>query len=205
MRGTRNSLFAIRYSLLRGCDDLSANSHFRGFGVGASRHSALAWPTGLNAVRLDTDDFYWLPTSPPYRLKREVTERLVLLQAAFADAERWVLSGSCDSWIGSLVESFDLVVFVVAPTSLRLARLRHRERARFGEAALAPGGAMLDQHRDFLNWAAAYDTGASAGRNRQRHELWLSQRDCPVQRVDGREAVGDIVDGLLRQISGNRQ
>ena len=89
----------------------------------------------LNAVHLDSDDFYWLPTSPPYRLKRNITDRLALLGAAFADAETWVLSGSCDSWIGSLVSSFDLVVFVVTPTPLRLARLRRRERARFGEAA----------------------------------------------------------------------
>jgi adenylate kinase family enzyme len=151
----------------------------------------------LNAVHLDTDDFYWLPTSPPYRLKRDVTERLLLLETAFANAEKWVLSGSCDAWIGSLVESFDLVVFVVTPTPLRLARLRQRERERFGEAALAAGSAMHDQHREFLNWAAAYDTGAAAGRNRQRHELWLSRLDCPVRRVDGSEAIGDLVDHVL--------
>lgn len=151
----------------------------------------------LGAVHLDTDDFYWLPTLPPYRLKRDAAERLALLDAAVADAEKWVLSGSCDAWIGSLVKSFDLVVFVVTPTPLRLARLRQRERARFGAEALAAGGAMHDQHCQFLDWAAAYDTGAAAGRNRQRHELWLSQLDCPVHRVDGSEAVNDIVDRLL--------
>jgi cytidylate kinase len=94
----------------------------------------------LNAVRLDTDDFYWLPTSPPYRFKRDVTERLALLDTAPANAGRWVLSGSCDAWIGSIADSFDLVVFIVTPTPLRLARLRQRERARFGDAALAAGG-----------------------------------------------------------------
>jgi adenylate kinase family enzyme len=151
----------------------------------------------LNAAHLDSDDFYWLPTSPPYRLERDVAERLALLDAAFAKAEKWVLSGSCDSWIGSRAKSFDLVLFVVTPTPLRLARLGRRERCRFGEAALAEGGAMHDQHRAFLDWAAAYDTGAAAGRNRQRHELWLSQLACPVRRLDGSEALDVIVDRLL--------
>ena len=92
-------LFAIRYSLPRGCDDLSANSHYRGFGAGVTSLGA-ALPDRLNAVRLDTDDFYWLPTSPPHRFKRDVTERLALLDTAPANAGRWVLSGSCDAWIG---------------------------------------------------------------------------------------------------------
>jgi adenylate kinase family enzyme len=168
----------LRYSLRKRGGSNLRRIHITGAAGAGVTSLGCALADRLDAVHLDTDDFYWLPTAPPFRLKREVTERLALLQAAFANAERWVLSGSCDSWIGSLVESFDLVVFVVAPTSLRLARLRHRERARFGEAALAPGGAMHDQHRAFLNWAAAYDTGAAAGRNRQRHELWLSQRGC---------------------------
>jgi hypothetical protein len=51
-------------------------------------------------------------------------------------------SGSCDSWIGSIADAFDLVVFVLTPAPMRLARLQARERQRFGTAALAPGGVM---------------------------------------------------------------
>jgi hypothetical protein len=41
---------------------------------------------------------------------------------------RFILSGSCDAVIGRLAESFDLVVFILTPTPLRLTRLRQREQ-----------------------------------------------------------------------------
>src|SRR5687767_2959720 len=42
---------------------------------------------------LDTDQFYWLPTDPPFARKRPPEERLELLSEALGQAERWVLSG----------------------------------------------------------------------------------------------------------------
>jgi adenylate kinase family enzyme len=43
---------------------------------------------------LDTDDFYWLPTDPPYRHPRPHEPRLALLRSALDASESWVLSGS---------------------------------------------------------------------------------------------------------------
>jgi hypothetical protein len=53
----------------------------------------------LSVPHLDTDDFYWLPSDPPFRHKREIPERLRLLDEALDRAPRgFVLSGSLDGW-----------------------------------------------------------------------------------------------------------
>ena len=43
---------------------------------------------------LDTDDFYWEPTWPPFRQSRAEHDRQQLLAAALDESPRWVLSGS---------------------------------------------------------------------------------------------------------------
>jgi len=42
----------------------------------------------------DADDYFWLPTDPPYVRKRPVEERLALMGSVFVPREAWVLSGS---------------------------------------------------------------------------------------------------------------
>lgn len=146
----------------------------------------------------DTDDFFWLPTEPPYQEARPPEFRLALLEPVLA-AEGWVLSGSLDGWGDGLVPRFELVVFVQTPMPLRLERLRRRERGRYG-AAIDPGGAMHEAHEAFLAWAAAYDHGGEAGRNLPRHLAWLERLPCPVLRLDGSLPVLSLVDTVLRSL-----
>lgn len=158
---------------------------------------ALAARLGL--PHFDTDDFYWLPSDPPFQERRAPAERLERLSAALAACGGgWVLSGSLDCWGDSLKALFDRVVFLSTPTEIRIRRLKKRERRRFGPAALAPGGAMHAQHQAFLDWAAAYESGWMSGRSRPRHEGWLATLNCPVIRLDGTRRVADMVDAVLR-------
>ena len=54
----------------------------------------------LGAVHIDTDDHFWVSTDPPYRLKRDIPERLLRLRAEQARTGRWVISGTLDGWAG---------------------------------------------------------------------------------------------------------
>jgi adenylate kinase family enzyme len=150
-------------------------------------------------LHVDTDDFFWLPSDPPYQAVRPRAARLTLLQAALGDQPRWTLSGSLTGWGDPLVARFDLVVFLTAPTEQRLARLVQRERKRFG-AAVAPGGAMHDSHVEFLIWAGSYDDGGATQRSRLTHEAWLARLPCPVLRLDGRLPLNDLVDAVESDI-----
>ena len=145
----------------------------------------------------DADDYFWLPTDPPYRLRRDVESRLRLMGEMFLERPAWVLSGSLDDWGASVVPLFDMVVFLQVPTGIRLQRLRDREVRRTSPAAIAPGGWRHQETEDFLNWASHYDDGTRDGRNLPRHRAWLASLTCPVQRLEGTQPLAELVTKVL--------
>jgi adenylate kinase family enzyme len=151
----------------------------------------------------DTDDYYWLPTDPPYRVKRPIPDRVRLMREMFLDRPGWVLSGALESWGGAVQSHFDLVVFLRTSTELRLVRLRDREARRLAQLGHVDAGAPPPETVSFLNWAAGYEGGGLAGRSLQRHEIWLGSLDCPVLRLDGArplaELAGEVVGSLERR------
>jgi adenylate kinase family enzyme len=160
--------------------------------IGRALADALALP------HHDTDDYYWVPTIPPYKVKRPVHDRLRLMHEVFVPRADWVLSGAIDGWGGALTEMIDLVVFVSTPTDIRLARLREREARHFGVEATAEGGWRHSDTEEFVDWASHYDRGSREGRSRSRHEAWLAALKCPVVRVDGSCPLNEIVADVMR-------
>jgi adenylate kinase family enzyme len=90
----------------------------------------------------DTDDYFWLPTIPPYREMRQADDRLRLMREVFLPRAGWILSGSLNGWGDPLIPDFDLVVFVVTPREIRLQRLR-------------PGGDAVRRGCSRARWLAA--------------------------------------------------
>jgi adenylate kinase family enzyme len=154
----------------------------------------------LGAVHLDTDDFFWLPTDPPFEKIRARAERQALLDAALAREPAWVLSGSLCGWGDAFIPRFTLVVFVWLAPELRLARLREREQERHG-AAVAPGGARRAKYEAFMAWAARYDGSVEVTeRSRAMHEAWLAALPCPVVRITDAGGVEAHAEVVLRAL-----
>lgn len=163
----------------------------------------LATAAQLGYAHLDTDDFYWLPSIPPYREQRPVEDRIALIEEQFQriPLPGCVLSGSLAGWGDPLTPFFAAVIFLRVPVEIRLERLRLREQQRFGAEALAPGGSMHEQHEAFIEWAATYDAGTMPGRSLPRHEAWLLKLPCPVLQLDGMKPVGELVQSLCRFVT----
>jgi hypothetical protein len=125
-------------------------------------------------VFLDADDYYWLPTDPPFRSKQDPAVRASRLLQDLQNAPAAVVAGSILNWGVELEDSFSLIVFLTVPAEIRVRRLRERETQRSGHVDPA-----------FLAWAAQYDEGTLEGRSRSKHEAWLAKRRCPVLRIDG--------------------
>jgi adenylate kinase family enzyme len=140
---------------------------------------------------LDTDDFFWKPTTPRYLEQRPRDERLALLRQAFVESTSWVLSGSLCGWGDPLIAEFELVVFVAVPTPVRLRRLRARDIERYGEQAIMAGGEFHTRHVEFLEWAGRYDTGGLELRSRALHEAWLATLPCIVVKLEGDRPLAD--------------
>ncbi|PBQ05770.1 adenylate kinase [Pseudomonas congelans] len=144
----------------------------------------------LELLHADVDDYFWMPTNPPFTTKRPVSERVTLIQHALGDKD-WVLTGSCMVWGDALLDQVDLIVFVVTPTPIRLQRLDAREKSRFGER-IAPGGDMHEIHAGFREWASQYDNPDFSGRNRAWHERWLLGQASPVLQIDGANRIEEM-------------
>lgn len=179
---------------------MTARMHI--FGAAGSGCTTLgrALAEQLGCLSLDTDDYFWLPSDPPFQQMREPADRRALLGADLAQLDSWTRSGSLSGWGDLFIPLFDLVVFLWIPPEIRLARLAERERRWFGEAALAPGGAMHESHQKFMAWAAGYDTGDASMRSRARHEQWLRTIPCPVVRLEGTGTVEEHVAAVIRHL-----
>ncbi len=167
-------------------------------GASGSGTSSLAveMATRYGHRHLDTDDYFWLQTVPPYREKRPREERLALLRQASRDSKSWVLSGSLCGWGDPFISEFEVVVFLAVPTPVRLARLRVRESERYGQHAIASGGELHGAHMEFLDWAGRYDTGGLEMRSRALYEAWLATVSCPVMRREGDRSAGEQLERI---------
>lgn len=151
---------------------------------------------GLALPHHDTDDYFWLPTVPPYRTTRPAADRLRLMREMFLPRLDWVLSGTVTGWGDELAPFFDLVVFAPTPRELRMQRLRAREAAHFGADAVAPGGWRHEEMESFVDWASHYEAGDRDGRSLAKDEAWLAGLPCPVVRVDSARPIAELVQQL---------
>lgn len=141
----------------------------------------------------DADDYFWVPTDPPYVEKRPERERVALMEQVFVPREAWVLSGSMVGWGEQVVDHCDAVVFLTLDPDERLRRLEAREVHRragrgFDQAAWAA----------FVEWARGYDDPDFTGRSLSGHEEWLAARTQPVLRLDSASSPQGLLEEVLR-------
>jgi adenylate kinase family enzyme len=136
----------------------------------------------LSCRVFDTDDYYWLPSTPAFQRKQDPAIRLAKLRQDLEFPSHAIISGSILNWGLELEDSLSLIVFLIVPTDIRVARLQTREMRLYGRV-----------DPEFLAWAAQYDEGKMSGRSREKHEKWLSQRTCPVLRIEGDTSTVDRV------------
>lgn len=145
--------------------------------------------------QLDSDDFIWVPTDPPFTEKRPTVECQELLMRAVAEVGPCLISGSMTDWSEPFMPLLDLVIYIDTPTEERMRRLRAREYRDFGERIL-PGGDMHEDVEAFLDYASRYDSGGMDMRSAALHRAWMERLTCPVVIVDGTRTVEEILGGL---------
>ena len=153
----------------------------------------------LQYPHFDTDDYFWLPTDPPFTHQRARTERQQLLMGDLTAHNAWVASGSLCGWGDVAIPLFELVVFLAIPQDIRMERLHRREHARFGMRML-PGGDMYETSQTFLAWAASYDEGGLDIRSRRLHEEWLGLLPCPILCLEGEYSIAEQLAVLMVEI-----
>lgn len=138
----------------------------------------------LEIKAFDTDDYYWFTEDVlPYRRKRNPDHRRKLITADLAANPDSVLSGSLCGWGDVFMPQFDFVIYLWLPVETRLARIKARETARYGEIRIGPGGDLYTVFEKFMIWAANYDEPSGNVRSREKEMEWLSALHCPVLEI----------------------
>lgn len=148
---------------------------------------------------MDTDDYFWELTNPPYTTKRKVSDRIALMKKDIAKYDGVVISGSLVDWGDELIPLFTLVIRLETDTAIRIDRLKRREYEHFGNR-IEPGGDMYENHQKFIDWAASYDSGGLDMRSKAKHDEWQKKLQCHQILLDGSLPVEknfEIVKGNL--------
>lgn len=156
----------------------------------------------LGYSHFDTDHYFWLPSKPPFQVKRDLQARQQLLAKDVDRAPRWILSGSLCGWGDIFIPEFEMVVYLWIPQALRMERLRTREIQRYGAAAVKPDGERHSASNAFLAWAAGYDEGGLNMRSKMLHERWLAALPCKVLRLEGDLSVAERAAAVKAHIYG---
>ncbi|QTP58310.1 adenylate kinase [Billgrantia antri] len=170
---------------------------FGASGVGSTSLGSLV-ASRLQVPHLDVDDYYWKRTDPPFTQKNSPEQRVASIIADMQGHDSWVLSGSLVSWGKALEGLFTLAVFLRLDPAIRMERLRERERQRYGSRVL-PTGDMYEQHLEFLEWAASYDTASPPIRSVALHEEWIEQLPCSTLRLNSAQPPEELADAVLEQ------
>ncbi|MFT6070958.1 MAG: adenylate kinase family enzyme [Bacteriovoracaceae bacterium] len=171
------------------------------FGSSGSGTTSLGRELGkiLKSKHLDTDDFYWKKTDPPFIEKNPVKLRTELILEEIKGLDSWILSGSMDSWCGAFIDEFELAIYLEASSEIREKRLRARELKNFSSRILE-GGDMFEEHEIFIEWALQYEDGAQGGRSRARHEEFIKNLKCNTIRITNEGSAEEMIEQALRAI-----
>lgn len=150
----------------------------------------------LGYTLMDTDDYFWMPTNPRFTQKRPVDERIALMKRDIDQSENVVISGSLTDWGDVLIPFFTLAIRIEMDQTLRIERLKQREKARFG-SRIEPGGDMYQQHLNFIEWAKTYDTGGMDIRSKIKHDEWQKLLSCQVLCLNGADTLDANFEKVL--------
>jgi adenylate kinase family enzyme len=160
----------------------------------------LALAKRLDVPHFDSDDYDHLPTDPPYQTPRTPEDRCSLLERDLVRAEGWILAGGAATWNPAPALEYTLHIFLSLPSDVRIQRLLDRERTLYGKRIM-PGGDMEQQHREFMQWTAGYESSTSEGTNTlEAHEALLQGSRCPVLRLIEPLSVGDAIECVMHKI-----
>jgi adenylate kinase family enzyme len=136
-------------------------------------------------LHLDSDDYFWKKTNPPFEETRISDERNALFESDFYSQDNVVVTGSVFHWNTSYKHLFDLVVLLYIPKELRLQRLADREISRYGDIILSDEK-LNKKHNAFIAWAAEYDLEENiTTRSLRQQKLWMSEVKCATLFLEG--------------------
>ncbi len=147
----------------------------------------------------DTDEIFWIKTNPPFTTKREMNERIKLLEEIFAQNESLVLSGSAMQWGDFIKNHLDLIIYKYVEQEIRIKRLLVREKNRYGDR-INFGNDMYLIHKEFVEWNKKYETGEMEMRSRKSELAWISDIKCKLIKLEQDKSSEEELEIVSKEI-----
>ena len=161
--------------------------------------TASAVGRALDIPVFDSDAFFHKPTDPPFQQQYSLGERRDLLRSQLTGLDEWIISGSIAAWdLSGLTTTHG--VFLEIPSGERLKRLEQRQKTQFG-SRIASGCDMEEEHRSFLEWAAAYESRTGVGRNLSTDRAFLESRCDHFMGINTVVPLEELVAKVIRFLS----
>ncbi|UTN02662.1 hypothetical protein L0669_15160 [Flavobacterium bizetiae] len=152
-------------------------------------------------LHLDSDDYFWKKTEPPFQEARIDDERNSLFENDFYSKEDVVVTGSIFHWHTNYKFLFDLIVLLYIPQELRMQRLIEREISRYGDKILSDEK-LNAKYKAFLAWAAEYDLEENtSSRSLRQQKQWLTEVQCATLFLEGDLTVKERLDILQKYVT----
>ncbi len=139
---------------------------------------ALAKELGFSFLN---DEEYWFLESRPFSKSRTEEEAISYIKDYVSIHKNVVLTSTRGNLGNEINGMYDFVVYLSAPKELRMARIKKRDRERFGNPV---------NQKEF--WAKVEK------RTPEKIERWLQTLSCPVLRLDGTKPIDENVEFLKR-------
>ena len=172
------------------------------FGASGSGTTTLAKALAkrMDFIHLDSDDYYWKITNPPFQEKIPLTERNTRLTADFKKNEDVILSGSIVSWGKEWETAFDVAIFIKLDNEERMRRLKQREEERYGDRLLFDDQ-LRKSSKAFLEWARQYDNPNFGSRSIRLHKKWMQLLSCKVIEIDGATPLEIKINKVIEEVN----
>lgn len=151
-------------------------------------------------THIDSDDYYWKRTNPPFQEKVPLTERNEKLKRDFYKHENVIVSGSMISWGEEWKTAFDLAIFLIVENTIRLERLKKREKERYGKKLLTDKR-IQKISKEYLDWAKQYENLNFDGTTIKTHTNWIPQIECEVLTLNGACEPDQNVEKVLNKLN----
>lgn len=145
----------------------------------------------LGFKHLDIENYYFSTDDNSYSSPRTREEVETLLQNDIKENPCFVFSVVNPDISTEINNSYDVIIYLSAPTEVRMERLRTRSFEKFGNRIL-PGGDMYEKEMDFLNRAAVKDSA--------RTEAWIKEQPCVRIHLDATKPIDENLKIVIGEL-----
>ena len=153
--------------------------------------------TELGIPFIDLDDIFWIDSEIPFTKFRNTEELRMLVNLEIYSKDEWIISGDPSLWNVDIENKISFVIFLEAPTEIRIPRLEKRFNDNYGIESRVDGNLTFENHKEFIDWTKQYDIGGVTGRTREKQESWISKLKCKVYKTNSNKELDLLTNDVV--------